>query len=53
MAIKELGFVVVETQQPENWRSFLENVVGAMPVESPGGGVLHYRVDERPFRFRN
>lgn len=52
MAIKELGFVVVETQQPENWRSFLRNVVGAMPVESPGGGVLHYRVDERPFRFR-
>lgn len=52
MAIKELGFVVVETQQPENWRSFLENVVGAMPVESEGDGVHHYRVDERPFRFR-
>lgn len=52
MAIKELGFVVVETQQPENWRSFLENVVGAMPVESSVDGVFHYRVDERPFRFR-
>jgi len=50
MAIKELGYVIVETAKPDEWRTFLAEVVGAMPVE--GSHAADYRVDERPFRFR-
>lgn len=52
MAIKELGFVLVETQQLETWRGFLTDVVGAMPVDTASDGALHVRLDDRPFRFR-
>lgn len=52
MAIRELGFVIVETHSPAQWQAFLEGVVGAMPVDSGGAGASHFRVDERPFRFR-
>jgi len=55
VAIKELGFVLVEARDPEKWQSFLEDVVGAMranPAEGSSGGVGdQYRVDDRPFRF--
>lgn len=52
MAIKELGFVIVETQAPAQWHAFLEGVVGAMPVDGDSAAASHFRVDERPFRFR-
>lgn len=52
MAIRELGYVVVETGQLDQWESFLRDVVGAMPVETGEARALHFRVDERPFRFR-
>lgn len=52
MAIRELGYVVVETARPAEWRSFLEGVVGAMPVASASGTADDYRIDARPFRLR-
>ena len=52
MAIKELGFVIIETHKPDEWHDFLTQVVGAMPAESGDGAARDYRVDERPFRLR-
>lgn len=51
MAIKELGYVVVGTQDLQAWHDYMTGVVGAMEGES-GDGARHYRVDDRPFRFR-
>lgn len=52
MAIRELGFVIIETAKPEEWHEFLIDVVGAMPAANVTGDARHYRVDGRPFRFR-
>jgi len=52
MAIKELGYVAIETQRPEEWRTYLEDVVGAMAAGTDSKGALLFRVDDRPFRFR-
>ena len=52
MAIKELGYVVIETAKADEWREFLTNVAGVMAVDCDDGDVAHYRIDDRPFRFR-
>lgn len=52
MGVKALGYVVIETAQPEKWNEFLTQVVGVMRVpDAPDGSAL-YRIDQRPFRFR-
>ncbi len=52
MRVKALGYVVVETTQPEKWNHFLTQVVGAMRAPDAADGAALYRIDERPFRFR-
>ena len=52
MAIKELGYVIVETARLREWHGFLTCVVGAMPVGKAVDDAAHYRLDDRPFRFR-
>lgn len=52
MAISELSYVVVESTRPDAWRNFLTGVVGAMAAANPAGDADHYRIDDRPFRFR-
>ena len=52
MAIRELGYVVIETAKPVEWREFLTNVAGVMVAENAADGADHYRIDDRPFRFR-
>lgn len=52
MAINALEYVIVETQKPVEWDRFLLNVVGTMAAAGEQDGVAHYRIDERPFRFR-
>lgn len=52
MAIKQLGFVVIETAKPAEWHSFLTEVAGVMPADNPHDDAAHYRIDDRPFRFR-
>ena len=52
MAIRELGYVVIETAKPLEWREFLTNVAGVMIAENAGDDADHYRIDNRPFRFR-
>ncbi|MFN3423251.1 MAG: VOC family protein [Novosphingobium meiothermophilum] len=52
MSIKALGYVVVETAQPDEWNRFLTQFVGVMRVDDAGDGAALYRVDDRVFRFR-
>lgn len=52
MAIEALGYVVIETMQAEQWDHFMTKVVGVMRADGPDDGSYHYRVDDRPFRFR-
>jgi 3,4-dihydroxy-9,10-secoandrosta-1,3,5(10)-triene-9,17-dione 4,5-dioxygenase len=51
MTIKSLGYVRIATTRPDEWDTFLTQVVGVMPAPSPGDGVALYRIDDRPFRF--
>lgn len=52
MGIKALGYVVIETAQPEKWDHFLTEVAGVMRAPDAADGAAQYRIDERPFRFR-
>jgi 3,4-dihydroxy-9,10-secoandrosta-1,3,5(10)-triene-9,17-dione 4,5-dioxygenase len=52
MGVKALGYVVVETTQPDRWDQFLTNVAGVMRVGDASDGAALYRIDDRPFRFR-
>ena len=52
MAIKELGYVVIETAQPDQWHEFLTGVAGVMVADNSTDDAAHYRIDDRPFRFR-
>lgn len=52
MAIKALGYVVIETAQPEKWDHFLTQVAGVMRAPDSTDGAAQYRIDARPFRFR-
>ncbi len=52
MAIKELGYVVIQTAKMQAWDDFLTQVVGVMPAGQAADGAHLYRVDDRPFRFR-
>lgn len=52
MAIKQLGYVIIETAKTGEWHSFLTKVAGVMPAKNPADSAAHYRIDNRPFRFR-
>jgi 3,4-dihydroxy-9,10-secoandrosta-1,3,5(10)-triene-9,17-dione 4,5-dioxygenase len=52
MTVKALGYVVIETMQPEKWDHFLTQVAGVMRAPDVGDGAAYYRIDARPFRFR-
>ncbi len=52
MGVKALGYVVVETAQPEKWDEFLTRVAGVMRAPDAADGAALYRVDQRPFRIR-
>lgn len=51
MGVKSLGYVVIETRNPDAWDRFLTQVVGVMPATGGPEGVKLYRMDGRPFRF--
>lgn len=52
MGVKALGYVVIETAQPEKWDEFLTQVAGVMRAPDAVDGATLYRIDARPFRFR-
>ncbi|MEO6092143.1 MAG: VOC family protein [Novosphingobium sp.] len=52
MSVKALAYVVIETDDPDNWDRFLTEFAGAMRAPDAADGALQYRIDQRPFRFR-
>ena len=52
MGIKALGYVVIQTAQPQRWDHFLTQVAGVMRATDAADGAGLYRIDEHPFRFR-
>ncbi len=51
MAVTSLGYVVVESTDPQKWRHFALDVLGLMEGPTGPDGSLLLRVDERPFRI--
>jgi 3,4-dihydroxy-9,10-secoandrosta-1,3,5(10)-triene-9,17-dione 4,5-dioxygenase len=51
MGIQSLGYVVIQTTVPDQWDTFLTDIVGARRAGQDGGAQL-YRIDDRVFRFR-
>lgn len=52
MGVKALGYVIIETAQPDKWDHFLTQVAGVMRTGNASDGAAQYRIDQRPFRFR-
>lgn len=52
MGIKALGYVVIQTAQPQRWDHFLTQLAGVMRAPDAVDGAQLYRIDARPFRFR-
>jgi len=52
MGIKALGYVIIETAQPDKWNEFLTEVAGVMRASDAADGAALYRIDDAPFRFR-
>lgn len=52
MGVRALGFVVIETAQPEKWDHFLTMMAGVMRAPDAADGAAQYRIDDWPFRFR-
>lgn len=52
MGLKGLGYVVIETTQPDKWDRFLTTIVGAMPAGRGIDGAELYRLDDHAARFR-
>lgn len=52
MCIKALGYIIIDTQQPDAWKNFAENVVGLMPAaHSTDDGALYYKMDAYTWRL--
>ncbi len=52
MTIRSLGYVLIESTDIEQWRSFGTDVLGMMQAPNmPDDGNLYLKVDERPFRW--
>ena len=52
MGVKALGYVIVETAEPERWDTFLTQLAGVMRADDAPDGAMQFRIDERVFRFR-
>ena len=52
MAVKSLGYVVIETAKPREWDRFLTQLAGVMRAPDAADGAMQFRIDDRPFRFR-
>jgi 3,4-dihydroxy-9,10-secoandrosta-1,3,5(10)-triene-9,17-dione 4,5-dioxygenase len=51
MAIKSLGYVVIEAEDLEAWQDFACNIAGLMPAASDRDDVALFRMDDRPYRL--
>lgn len=51
MAVKSLGYVIIEAHDLSVWRDFASDIVGLMPTQSDREDVALFRMDDRPFRL--
>ena len=51
MFAKSLGYARIETTDLAKWREYGLEVLGMMAAPDAPDGVLHLKMDERPFRF--
>jgi 3,4-dihydroxy-9,10-secoandrosta-1,3,5(10)-triene-9,17-dione 4,5-dioxygenase len=51
MAVKSLGYVVIEAEDLAAWQDFACNTAGLMPAASDREDVALFRMDDRPFRL--
>jgi len=51
MAIKSLGYVVIEAEDLGAWQDFACNIAGLMPAASDRDDVALFRMDDRPYRL--
>lgn len=50
MAVARLGYLGLATQDPQAWKSFGSDLLGAMTVPGDGEGV-YLKIDDHPFRL--
>ncbi len=50
MDIRALGYFVAQTDKPEQWKQYAEDVLGMMTSPTEEGG-LYIKMDERPYRM--
>lgn len=52
MKIKALGYVIIEAKKPQEWHSFLTQIVGFMPAPMmpQNDELLHFKMDEYQWR---
>lgn len=51
MKASTLGYLIVESTDPEKWRHFAVSVIGLMQGDNGPDGSLRFRIDDRPFRL--
>ena len=52
MDVRSLGYVVIDSTDPEKWLSYGTEVLGLMVAPGmPDDGNVYLKMDERPFRF--
>jgi 3,4-dihydroxy-9,10-secoandrosta-1,3,5(10)-triene-9,17-dione 4,5-dioxygenase len=52
MNIRSLGYVLIESTDPQKWLEFGTEVLGLMVAPAmPDDGVIYFKMDERPFRL--
>lgn len=52
MNVRSLGYVWIESTDPQQWLEYGTQVLGLMVAPGmPDDGVLYLKMDERPFRF--
>ncbi|WP_430335067.1 VOC family protein [Rhodococcus sp. ACT016] len=51
MPVLSLGYLRLNVESVEQWKPFVGDFMGMMPVEGPLPGALHYRMDEYPPRL--
>lgn len=52
MDVRSLGYVLIESTDPQKWLEYGRDILGLMPATNmPDDGNVYLRMDERPFRF--
>ncbi|MBD2859566.1 VOC family protein [Spongiibacter sp. KMU-158] len=52
MDVRSLGYVVIESTDPQKWLEFGTDIIGLMVAPAmPQDGNVYLKMDERPFRF--